>query len=64
MRVSEMSTTYGLLCEMTGANRGGGEWMTTILRELARRIDTYWDDQKAAAEDAEAQRRAGEAKRT
>jgi hypothetical protein len=53
MRVSEMST-YELLCLMARKSPRDG---VDPMWELAHRIDEFRESQKAAAEDAEAQRR-------
>jgi hypothetical protein len=60
MRVSEMST-YVLLCIVRGSEPVPYHTsMPEVITELARRIDEFRESQKAAAEDAEAQRRQGE----
>jgi hypothetical protein len=64
MRVSEMSTYELLEVVAFQDTRFETADLCEAAQELARRIDAYRDDQKAAAEDAEAQRRAEEAKRT
>jgi hypothetical protein len=57
MKVSEM-TTYGLLELLTSP--AGWEDRAAVRTELAKRIDAWAESQKQAADDAEAQRRAGE----